>query len=777
MASTSAGALCFEVALTRLFAVQQFHHFAFVVVSLAVMGNAASGLLLLFRPRWASRALLSTLFAFAVCASYLTINYLPFDSYSMAWDRRQVWILILYFLTASLPFLCAGWVTAACLADFPESAHQMYAASLIGSGSGCLLALGILTISGGEGAVWTAAAAGLLGALLFTPRGWQRPALGSLAVVVLALAAKPPDSLRLNLAPQKPLVHALLAPQARHTLVRWSASTRLDIVEGGATHILPDLSLAGRVELPPQAALFLDGEGPIAITSVAPEAMEARALAAHMPSHVAYLLRPEAKVLIVQSGAGLDAIIALASGASHVTLAQDEPLVTEVLTGPYAVFSKYLFVHPRVRLTSRSSRGTLQDEAASYDVVQFALTDSYRPVTSGAFSLTENYLLTLEAFAAALDRLTDNGVLMVTRWLGNPPSEESRAWSLVLAALEERGVTDPSWHLAAFRGMRTATILVSRSRLNPQELDTIRRFLQANEFDPIYLPDLDPSELNRFNRLPSDRYYEAFTALLANREAAASTAAFNLGAPTDDRPFFFHFFRWRQTPQVLAMIGQTWLPFGGSGYLVLLVLLATVAILAVPLAVAPWFILRKRQSWTPPSLSVAAYFACLGAGFMLIEVSLIQRLTLLLDRPALSFAAVLFTLLIASGLGSAWSPRLPLRRSLVGLALLLLLASAGIPALVRWALPFSSAARSLLAATILAVPGFLMGVPFAAGLRQLERLSAGSTVWAWAVNGAISGVSGVLAAMISLDLGLSATMALGAVAYFGGWLASRRARW
>ena len=774
---TSAGALCFEVSLTRLFAVQQFHHFAFVVVSLAVMGNAASGILLVLRPRWASRMLLSAIFALAVCASYLTINFLPFDSYSIAWDRRQAWILILYFLTASLPFLFAGWVTAACLADFRGVSHQMYAANLIGSGAGCLLALGALSISGGEGAVWVSAATGLMGAGLFAPRNWQRLTLAVLAAGGLALAAKPPDSLRLSLSPQKPLALAVLAPEARHALVRWSASTRLDVVEGAATHIFPDLSMVARVELPRQAALYLDGEGPIPVTSLSPEDPTASALAAHMPFYLVYLLRPEANALIVQSGAGLDAVLALAAGASHVTLTQDEPLVTEILTGPYSDLSQRLFTHPSVSLTQRSSRGALQDATSSYDVVHFALSDAYRPVTSGAFSLTENYILTLEAFTAALDRLTEDGLLVITRWLGNPPSEESRVWSIVLAALDQKGVPEPFRHLAAFRGLRTATIVVSRLPFRSGELSAIREFLDANEFDPIFLPDLVQSELNRYNRLPTDRYYEQFTALLADRRKAVASATFNLDPPTDDRPFFFHFFRWRQTPQVLAMIGQTWQPFGGSGYLVLLALLATVSMIAIPLAAAPWFVLRRNRSWTPPGIPAAAYFACLGAGFMLVEVSLIQRLTLLLDRPVLSLATVLFTLLIASGIGSALSPRLPHRLSLASLAILLLLFSVGIPPLVRWALPFTSSARLALSGVLLTIPGILMGAPFAAGLRQMEKISPGSTTWAWAINGAMSGVAGVLAAMASLDLGLSATMALGALAYFGAWLASRLSGW
>jgi hypothetical protein len=517
--------------------------------------------------------------------------------------------------------------------------------------------------------------------------------------------------------------------------------------------------------MPRQAALFLDGEGPFPISELSPDDPQTQHLAQHMPASLAYMLQPGARALILQPGAGLDAIIALAAGAANVTLAFEEPLTSEILQGDYAEFSRNLMGDKRLTLSPNPGRGTLQHDNQYFDIIQFALVDGFHPVTSGAFSLTENYILTVDAFSQAYARLEDDGLLVITRWLGTPPSESARTWSTLLEALDNQAVADPSRHLIAYRGMRTATLIASHQPFSTSDLKKARTFITENNFDPIFLPDLDPLELNRFNRLPEDTYHQIFTDLLHDQTAAIDAYDFNLEPPTDERPFFFHFFRWRQTPEVLASLGLTWQPFGGSGYLVLLALLGLMLLLAVPLVFAPLFLAGRFK--TKPSLggSTLLYFSCLGAGYLLVEIPLIQQFSLLLDRPVNALATVLFTLLFASGFGSMLSPRFNLRKVLLVLVVLLGVTIASIPTLIQLTLSWPLSARLLLVIGLLTPIGFLMGMPFASGLRALQERSPGSIPWAWAVNGAVSGVSGVAAAMISLDFGFPTTMTVGAAAY------------
>ena len=770
LALISAGSLAFEISLTRLFAVQQFHHFGFMVISLAVMGFAASGLLLALRSKHPPLVGLACAYSASIVLAYLTINLLPFDSYSIAWDRRQVGILILYFLSAGTPFLLTGWTVGACLSDAGPQVHLPYAANLVGSAVGCPAALAAMTIVGGEGAITLAIALGLLAAISFTPRVAVRAILITLTGLTLLAGFRPPAALALRLSPYKPLSFTRLIPDSRTTLTQWSASVRIDVVESSSIHVLPGLSLNALIELPRQAALFIDGDGPIPISDLSPDEEETRKLAAYMPATLAYQLRPNSQALILQPGAGLDTAFALASGAQQVTLAIEEPLIRQVLSDSYADFSRHLLSHPRLTVITSQGRGALSSDDQEYDVIQFALSQGYRPVTSGAFSLSEDFNLTVEALSEAYSRLSENGLLVITRWLGTPPSESARAWATLLAALEANDVTNPSNHLIAYRGMRTSTLIAAKKPFSPSDLSIVRTFLQANAFDPIHLPDLDPTELNRFNQLPVDTYHELFTALLTDPASAIAAYDFNLNPPTDNHPFFFHFFRWRQTPEVIATLGLTWQPFGGSGYLVLLALLGLMLALAVPLVIAPLVIIGRGASQSTPSLPTLGYFACLGAGYLLVEIPLIQRLTLLLDRPALALTTVLFTMLLASGIGSLISSKVNLRKSLAALIVLLAITIIILPTAIDIALPWKLPARLALTIAILTPAGLLMGVPFAAGLRRLENRAPGSIPWAWAINGAVSGISGVLAALISLDAGFSVTLAVGTLTYFGAWV-------
>ena len=770
---SSAGSLAFEISLTRIFAVQQFHSFAFVVVSLAVMGTAASGLVLALWPRPASLARLALAGAVGMSLSYLTINLFPFDSYMVLWDRRQIAALLLYFLAGSLPFFFIGWATGACLAEAGGRAYIPYAATLAGAGTGCIVALGAHKIHGAEGGIGAAIGLALLGAAAFSTRRSEMSAIALAGVAVALVGFNPPGFLELRLSPYKPLSSALLSPGALRTVTLYGTGERLDAIESDSIHVYPGLSLNADFPLPSQAALYIDGDGPWPITPIAAGSPEARDIARHLPAGLAYLLRPEAETLILEPGGGLEALVALALGARRVSIAFDEPLVLEALEGRYMTFSKSLLKQPRVTVVSRTTRGALR-VGGDFDVVHFALSRPYRPITAGAYSLSEQYTLTVEGMVEAFSRLDEDGLLIISCWLGTPPSEETRVFATVLAALRELGVVQPRGQVLAYRGMRTATVIAGRQAFTPDQLITTRRFLEDNGFDPIVLPGLEPEELNRFNRLPEDTYHELFKALLTAPTSVEGSYAFDIRPPVDDRPYFFHFFRWGQIPDVIRRIGTSWEPFGGSGYLVLIVLLGLTAILSLPLAIIPRVILIRRGGLPSPEMSVLTYFAALGAGYLLVEIPLIQQMTLLLDRPSIALAIVLFTLLTASGLGSLASPKGDARTATVALVIVLLATLLVLPNAIHAALGWSFSARVVLGMLLCVPVGFLMGIPFVAGLRSLSRRAPGFVAWAWAINGAASGVSGVVAAMIGLTWGLRAAMTAGLLAYILAALAGRR---
>jgi len=768
----SAGALGFEITLLRLYAVQHFYHFAFLVISLAVLGTAAGGTVLAMRSRPAQSAWLASGFAASVLVAFGVMQLAPFDSYAIAWDPRQWAILALYLISASLPFFFQGWFTGAALAAAGASPGRAYAANLVGAAAGPPTALLLTTALRLESAVLGAAVLGLVAAAVTADSLRPRLVALSAALALAAVAVARPEALHLRLSPNKPLAQARLYPQAESTLFRDGISSRLEVVESAGVHSFPGLSLNYTDRLPEQVGFFLDGDGPYPATGLDPQQAASRALAGSMPDDLAYRLRPKARVLILRQGAGLEAALALSAGASSIHVAVDEPLIVEALRGPYASLAPDLFSRPSVVWLPTTSRGALA-RGEHYDVIQFALSDAFRPVASGAFSLAEEYDLTLEAVRAGYRSLSDDGLLVVPRWLTTPPAESLRAWATVIAALRAEGVARPGERLLAFRTLRTSTVIASARPWTPDELTAARDFLERNAFDPVYLPDLRPDEVNRFNRLPADPYPSTFSALLVDPDRVVRASAYRIEPVRDDRPFFFHFFRWRQTPDVIAALGQTWQPFGGSGYLVLLLLLAVILPLALALCLLPS---AARQPGGMPRPAVI-YFTALGIGFLFVEVALLQRLILPLEQPAIAFAVVVSSLLLFSGIGSRLADRRISRRAPPAIAAATLVLWAALPPLLPRLLTLDLTARLLATIALLAPLGLWMGMPFPAGLARFAADRPGRVGWAWAVNGAVSGVAGVLGTMIALDLGLGALLLGGGAAYLAAWLAWRSSRW
>lgn len=780
----SAATLTYEINLTRLYAVAQFYHFAFMIISIAMLGFGAGGTLLALFPGFGRRyprrvlAWLAAGYGLACAGAYVLINLCPFDAFSIAWDRRQVAILVLHYLALSLPFFCSGTALNLLFVTHPQAVGRLYATNLAGSAAGCALALLAPAWAGGEGLVWISGALGSSAVFFWTTaKRRNRPNVNLPARLIAALSITGyaaillahPTALALRLSPYKSLSYALQYPGAQVTWQRWNSFSRVDVVESGGVRSLPGLSYRYTGPLPPQRGLLVDGDGLTPILMLPPEAATADDLAftGFLPTAIAYRLRPGGDALVLEPRGGLEIWTALAQGAARVTAVEANPLIVEAAAGIYTA--------PRVTTAIEAARSFIRRPAAQYDVVTLALTSPYRPVRSGAYSLAEEYTLTVEAFRDALGRLAPDGMLVITRWLQTPPSESLRAFALAVTALEAEG-SDPATRIVAFRGYATLTLLVKRTPFTPQELATIRRFTAGQAFDLVYAPGITAGETNRYNVLPEPRYYQTFTGLLNAEDRGAWYAAypFDVTPPTDAHPFFGHFFRWSQARQILAEMGKSWQPFGGAGYFVVVALLVLATIAAALLILLPVIAVRGvRETRNARTL---AYFGLLGLGFLLVEVPLVQRFILFLGHPAYAMTAVLFAILLFSGAGSALSHRLPTRRALLLLVGVVLLYRVGLPALFAWTMPLPLLGRMIVTTLALAPAGLLMGMPFPQGLRRLEASAPRQIPWAWGINGALSVVASVLAALLALSFGFDVVLIIGALCYLGAWLA-RRSPW
>jgi hypothetical protein len=667
-----------------------------------------------------------------------------------------------------------------------------------------------LPFLGGAGTVMLSALVGWLAVAAFA---WQHRSLvlrpssfvpTSIAylfvlIVLLACTLSPPGFLDIRLSPYKGLSYALQYPGAEIVFSRWNAFSRIDVVRSGGIHSAPGLSLAYLDSPPPQLGLFTDGENLSPITATDWGEAELGEFIASLPTSLPYRLLPEAEVLIIEPKGGLDVLTALENGAASVMAVESNPLIIEAVRDSFqdCWLSSGAYRNPggiyqdaRVKVITEDGRSHVRRMGHRYDLIHLSLADSYRPVTSGAYSLSENYLYTQEAFADYLAHLNEGGLLVVSRWLQLPPSEELRVGALAMAALKRTGVTHPERRLIVIRSMRTALLLAKNGEFSAEEIEIVRGFCDVGKFDLVYYPGIQQAEANRYNELPEPSYYRAFQDLLSAEDRARYYAdyAFDVSPPNDDRPFFFHFFKWSQTPAILQTFGQTWQPFGGSGYFVLVALLVLALLASAVLILVPLLFQHRllteigKTSEVLETLEVRAtrtstasggrgrvflYFALLGLGYLFVEIPLMQRFILFLGHPIYAFATTLFALLLFSGLGSMTCPRFSLLKMLILLSAAILLYPLFLPHLFQLLLGQDFALRLLTSVVSLAPLGFLMGIPFPGGIALLDRLAPELIPWAWGINGCLSVLASILSTMLAISFGFSWVLVGASLAYAG----------
>lgn len=778
--------LLFESTLTRLLAVAQFYHFAFLVISLALIGFGASGTLLGIFPRFQQMPLNRLMFltgvgfTIGIGISYAGISWLPFDSYRIAWESRQIIFFIFYYLALTIPFFVSGLGIGAALSISRGQSHVVYAANLIGSAFGALLAPLVISCAGVPGSVLFSACLGLflawiaLGKIQFGYRKcwcWLLGGIFGLGLLsfggMIAVNQNSSVPLDMRISPYKGLSYARLFPGAALQYSRWNAVSRVDVVANAGTRRFPGLSYQYLNNLPPQLGLSIDGDTlqPVILSTV-----DEFDVAAWMPEALAYDLYPDADVLVMEPGGGLGVFQALAGGAEAVTAVMENELIADAVAHTSLGYNVYS--DKRVKLIGEPGRSFLHQSDNAFDLVVFPLTDPYRPVSSGAYSLAESYLLTVESFIDAFKALHPDGMLVATRWLQSPPSESARLITTLIEALNRQNIFDAENRLLAYRSIQTMTVLIKPVGWTHAELAKARNFVESRRFDWVWSPDLQDYEINRYNHLPAPEYYRFVQALFStdDREGFYREYPYQISPVVDNRPFFFHFYTRKQTTEVLQTLGHIWQPFGGSGFLILVVLLIFVVFLSIVLVLLPMLWKQKSLGFfrsTPKTRwQIFGYFSFLGIAFLFVEIPLIQQFILVIGQPIYAFAVVVAVLLISSGIGSMLSKKPWIRKRLVFSVLTgsIVVTTLTMHLLVNLVLFWPLWGRVVAAIIALFPIGLLMGMPFPLGLGKLEK-EYHLKSWAWAINGCSSVIASVLAAILTLSFGYNLVLLLGAVSY------------
>jgi hypothetical protein len=769
VALTSFSALLLELALTRLFSVVLFYHFAFLAISIALLGLAVGGVFAYlsqpFLAKFETRRL-----AAAICVSNGVLVLLALEmivhvpvSLELSWNNFGK--LTEIYLAAALPFLCAGVTFSVIFAREPRLIPQLYGADLAGGAAACLALVPLLNWIGGPNTVLFAGLTMLLAAAVWAPTGTiRRTMLLSAAVMAVILAS--------NYSGR--LIDVIYAKGQRHDrstgleYVRWNAISRVEVdgYSNGAKNIV------------------IDADAGTAVMNVDPHGWRGTAwernLMGSAPA-VVNVLRPGGEFAIIGPGGGVDVLRAVANGSPSVTGIEINPIIANnIMRGRYADYAHHLYEIPEVHMKVSDGRSFIRNSPDRYDVVQMTLVDTWASTAAGAFALSENNLYTVEAFQEYFEHLRPDGLIAITRWEFKQPREALRVVSVAMESLHRLGISNPARHFIAISEGdldQDGIPVVVIAKKSPFSADEERAVQTELEKYPVLVPLYMPSRAgdNPFSLLIGSN----------NPYAFARGYSYNVAPVTDNAPFFFFTLKTGQILDEELQQGIDWKVNLGVVVLAMVLIISIAAVLAF--LIIPLVLRSKGQRQRVLRL---LYFVAIGLGYITVEIAFIQRFVLFLGHPTYALTVVIFLLLLSSGVGSLVSRRWFSHTGRIWLPLILI-----ITALLLYAFTLPSILFALVGAPfilklavcgVFLVPlGVAMGTPFPTGLRTLASFppaefstfdrfavspaegsgSENAVEWAWAMNAASSVLGSVLAMIIAIHLGLNLTLACGAAAY------------
>jgi spermidine synthase len=791
----SAAALSYEILLMRLFSIVQWHHFAYMMISLALLGYGASGTFLTLARGWLlprfglAFAANAALFGLASVLCFAAAQQVPFNALEILWSPRQWGHLVLIYLILVPPFFFAASCTGLAFQRYREAIGRVYAADLWGAGSGAVAIVLLLfllfplqALAAVGGLALVAAALAWFGLGL---RPWTlAPALLGLG----ALLAFGVDRSGMSLWPveYKSLAQTLRTAGAELVLERSSPLGLLSVVRSPVVPFrhAPGLSVASPVPVPEQLAVFTDGEGMTAINRWDGN-RDSLAFLDYVPSALPYhLLPPHPKVLILGAGGGSEVLQGIYHGAARIDAVELNPQLLRLVARDFAGFAGNVYRRPEVRLHAAEARGFVAASPYNYDLIQLSLLDAFNTSSAGLYGLNESYLYTVEALRSYLAHLRPGGYLALTRWVRLPPRDEAKLFATAVLALRREG-HDPARRLAWIRGWQTSTLVAKNGDLDEADIAALRRFADEHSFDPVWHSGLTAAETNVHNILKEPYGFEAAEALLGSgRGDFIARYKFDIRPATDDRPYFFHFFRWPLLAEALRLRGAGGLGLLDFSYPTLVATLVQAIALSALLILLPLkaagFGEEHPQQGKVRKVRVLAYFGLVGLAFMFTEIVFIQKFILYLAHPLYAVAVVLAGFLLFAGLGSrhaaAFRPargRAGIVRAATTIAAISMVYVILLPALFDASMALPAPAKVATVLVLIAPLAFYMGMPFPLGLSELAGDSEPLIPWAFGINGCASVVAAVLATLLAIHWGqtvvLTAALVMyGVAAWIGG---------
>jgi hypothetical protein len=788
--AVSISVLAYEILLMRLQSYSFWHHFASMIISMALLGFGAAGsfLFLFFHhikkniDGWL--IILAALAALFFTLSYTLAQKVGLDPLNLVWQKTE-WIkMLLAYIIMAIPFFLAGGIIGIILTLAQERTHVMYGLNLLGSGLGAAVVIPALYLCPPWNLIPALGGLVLLGCMPLSVGGFLKKGVGLLIaafIMVLVHIIWPP-------IPQphhtKPLPVTLNYPDAQIEARLDGPLGIIHVVDSKLIRYFPGLSLAfgtnsrrGRQLLPSQKALFVDGSGMNPVTRVQGDLHELEYLD-FATMALPYFIRPANDVLIVGAGGGSDLLLALRHQTPRILVLEPNRQIVHLMKNQLGPYSGHIYSRPEVTVRVSEGRQFLHDTEAKFGLVHLSLLGSPSSASGGSHGVLESYLYTTEAFVQILSCLKKDGMMAISHWLQFPPRASLRILATAIEAMNLAGfTTEPARHLSIIRSWMTGTILLSKTPFKREEIEKIKIFCKERQFDVAFYAGMEIGEANRYDILENPFFYVGANAIAGpDRDDFIKNYLFDISPTTDNRPYFSQFFRLSRFATLFNELKKDAIPFVELGILFIVGTLMQATISSIVLILFPLLFLRLTSRYiskskvmeTPPidCIVLVAYFTAIGLAFMFIEMVFLPQCALLLSHPIYSVAAVLSVILIAAGLGSFSLARtkmtgwyitvIPAVVVFIWSAIFLLAGTK----LFSIALGWSFIERFSLAFALLFVISFFLGWPFPLGLRFTSIHYPSLVPWVWGLNGCASVIGALLGKYLSMVFGHQALLFL-----------------
>lgn len=763
----SAAIIAFQLILMQILSYVQWYHFAYMIISIALLGFGAAGTFLtIFQQKLEKNYY--TLFPFLLIVTAILIpvvvgiansEAVRFDSLLIFQDSRHIGKLILTYFIFFLPFLTGALAIGMSFSKFADQIGKIYFSNLIGSGIGGIIAIFFMQWIIPEQQSFAVAILAFVGGIVSLPKNKKkliRIIVPLSTLILIILFFYPP---RLTPSEYKDISKTMLLPDAKVEYRKSTPHGFVEIVSSPVLRYAPGVSLAYRDSFPVRKVVFNNGNWMGCLLPQPLEANETNILD-YTPQALPYHIDNIKNALIINAGTGENVLLALSHQVARITTNETNPEIFNILRQSFEGFYQ-------VQPYQTMPRTLLTPDTNKYDLIELPIIGSFFG-NSGLNAVEPRYELTIEALREMWSKLSEKGMISLSCWMDYPVRNAYRLLATISLLLDENDIAHPPHHVVAIRSWCAITFLVKKSPFKRDEINKVRLFCENRMFDPLVLPEKQEIERDKYNILQDTTFFTHVDQLLSHeKETLIRQYPYRIHPTTDDRPFFFQFVRFKQIPQLISSIREKNFPFLDIGYVLIILTFVQIVFIAaifilLPLSFRPWK--SRNKKW------VLMYFSGLGLAYMFLEMVFIQHFTFYFGEPTYAASATLGILLFTSGLGSYYSgkfqnnKKMRLAIPLVIAAILVLYAfvlSPILTATIGIALPL----KITIAVVLLGTLGFFLGMPFPIGIDYLSGKNTDDIPWAWALNGYFSVISTVLATIISVELGYLLLLSMAAFIY------------